>query len=84
MKQSSHSFVVRASIVAVCAAGLLQIAPVAQDRLPSMPGYQQFQKINSESRDAVRSGALSVTWKDATTFEGTLQSAGPVTWTPYE
>jgi dipeptidyl-peptidase-4 len=69
LKQSSHSFVVRASIVVVCAAGLLQVAPVAQDRLASMPGYQQFQKISSESRDAVRSGALSVTWKDAATFE---------------
>jgi len=69
LKQSSHSLVVRASIVALCATGLLQIAPAAQDRLPSMPGYQQFQTVSAESRNAVVSGALTVTWKDASTFE---------------
>jgi dipeptidyl-peptidase-4 len=69
LKSSSHSLVVRVSIIAACAAGLLQIAPAAQDRLPTMPGYQQFQTVTAESRDAVRSGALSVTWTDPATFE---------------
>jgi dipeptidyl-peptidase-4 len=62
-------FVVRASTALAVAFGILQIAPSAQDRLQTMPGYQQFQKVSAESRDAVKSGALSVTWKDAATFE---------------
>ena len=40
-------------------------------RLQTMPGYAQFQKISQEGRDAVRSGALTVTWKDGKTFEYT-------------
>jgi dipeptidyl-peptidase 4 len=60
---------VRGSIAIAFAAGLLQITSSAQDRLQTMPGYQQFQKISAESRDAVKSGALSVTWKDPKTFE---------------
>jgi dipeptidyl-peptidase 4 len=62
---------IRLSSAAACAAGLLQVAGAAQDRLPSMPGYAQFQKISAESRDAVKSGALSVTWKDTGAFEYT-------------
>src|SRR5690606_32748048 len=63
--------VVRGSITVAIAVGLLQIAPSAQDRLQTMPGYQQFQKVSAESRDAVRSGALSVSWTDAGAFEYT-------------
>jgi dipeptidyl-peptidase-4 len=61
--------VVRGSIAATIAIGMLQIAPSAQDRLQTMPGYQQFQRVSAESRDAVKSGALSVTWKDPGAFE---------------
>jgi len=50
--------VVRASMAIVLATGLLQIGSSAQDRLPSMPGYAQFQKISTEGRGAVVSGAL--------------------------
>jgi dipeptidyl-peptidase-4 len=53
----------------VLAAGLLQITSSAQDRLPSMPGYPQFQKISTAGRGAVVSGALSVSWKSPQTFE---------------
>ena len=42
---------------------------VAQDRLKSMPGYDQYQKMVKEVTGAVKPGALSVTWKDAKTFE---------------
>ena len=38
---------------------------VAQDRLKSMPGYDQYQKMSKEVTGAVKPGALSVTWKDA-------------------
>jgi dipeptidyl-peptidase-4 len=41
----------------------------AQSRLKSMPGYEQHQKMAKELPGAVKPGALSVTWKDATTFE---------------
>lgn len=60
---------VRVSIGLTAALGLLQMAPSAQSRIQTLPGYQQFQKVSAESRDAVKSGALSVTWKDAGTFE---------------
>jgi dipeptidyl-peptidase-4 len=56
---------------AAFAGGLLHAVSAAQDRLPTMPGYQQFQKVSQESRDAVRSGALSVAWQDARSFEYT-------------
>lgn len=69
MTQVSHSVVVRLSIAAACAAGALQIAPSAQDRLPAMPGYEQFQKVSAASRDALVSGALTVTWTGGSTFE---------------
>lgn len=36
----------------------------AQDRLKSMPGYERYQKLSKEIPSSVRSGALTVTWKD--------------------
>lgn len=71
MHTRTPHLVVRGSITVAIAVGLLQIAPSAQDRLQTMPGYQQFQKVSAESRDAVRSGALSVSWTDAGAFEYT-------------
>ncbi len=35
-----------------------------QDRLPSMPGYDRYQEISPQIREAVVSGALSVTWAE--------------------
>lgn len=49
--------------------GLFQVSTVAQDRLRTMPGYERFQKMSADGRDAVRTGALTVTWKDPNTFE---------------
>jgi dipeptidyl-peptidase-4 len=62
-------FAVRASIAIAFTVGVLQISSSAQDRLPAMPGYQQYQKVSTDSRDAVKSGALTVSWKDPNTFE---------------
>lgn len=69
MNHSASVLIVRAAIAAMLVAGGLQMSSAAQDRLPSMPGYQQFQKISIEGRDAVKTGALTVTWKDPATFE---------------
>ena len=56
---------------AALAVGLLHVVTAAQDRLPAMPGYQQYQKVSQESRDAVKPGALTVAWQDAKSFEYT-------------
>ena len=50
----------------VLAAGLW-LAPgysAAQDRLKSMPGYEQYQKISREIVSSVKPGSLTVAWKD--------------------
>ncbi|AMV27765.1 Prolyl tripeptidyl peptidase precursor [Gemmata sp. SH-PL17] len=36
----------------------------AQDRLVTMPGYENYQKMSKELPGAVKSGAVAVTWKD--------------------
>ncbi|HKQ78270.1 MAG TPA: DPP IV N-terminal domain-containing protein [Blastocatellia bacterium] len=36
----------------------------AQDRLKTMPGYDQYQKMSREIPSSVKLGALSVVWKD--------------------
>src|SRR5689334_17378600 len=41
----------------------------AQDRLKTMPGYDQYQRLSEEIPGSVKLGNLSVTWKDASTFE---------------
>lgn len=44
----------------------------AQDRLKTMPGYEQSQRMAKELQGAVKSGALSATWKeDGKNFEYT-------------
>jgi dipeptidyl-peptidase-4 len=57
------------AFLAVLAA--LSVTIGAQDRLKTMPGYEQFQKMNPQIQaGVVQSGALNVTWKDdAKSFE---------------
>jgi dipeptidyl-peptidase-4 len=53
------------ALFGVC--GLSGVAPThtsAQDRLKTMPGYEQYQKMSGEIPGSVKSGALSVVWKD--------------------
>ena len=69
MRHRPAVFAVRTSIAVTIALGALQISSSAQDRLTTMPGYQQFQRVSTESREAVKSGALTVTWKDPKVFE---------------
>ncbi len=41
----------------------LALAPASgQDRLKSMPGYKRFERINRDSTNAFKSGAVSVVW----------------------
>src|SRR5690348_8594252 len=47
---------------ALCAAWWLPLR--AQDRLKSMPGYEQYQKMARDVPASVKSGALTVRWKD--------------------
>ena len=52
------------------ALGLLQVSTAAQDRLKTMPGYQQYQKMLQAIPGAVRLGSLGVTWSpDGKSFE---------------
>src|SRR5262245_34735038 len=55
-----------ATITAIAA---LSIRTTGQDRLKTMPGYEQFQKMNGQISRSVKLGSLTVTWKDASTFE---------------
>jgi len=43
---------------------LLPSSVIAQDRLKTMPGYEQYQRVSRESTNAVKRGSLAVTWKD--------------------
>src|SRR5262245_35821518 len=47
------------ALTVLCGAGAL-----AQDRLRTMPGYAQHQRMVNEIPTAVKSGALSATWTD--------------------
>lgn len=58
--------VLRASqVIAVFVAMTLPASiSVAQDRLKTMPGYERYEKMRREIPGSVKSGRLSVTWKD--------------------
>ena len=54
----------------VAALAILPVALGAQDRLKTMPGYDQYQKMQKEIPTAIKSGSLAATWKDdGKTFE---------------
>ena len=58
----ARPFMAAAFVAAV--AGLFAASTVAQERLKTMPGYEQYQRMSKELGTAVRSGALGVTWQD--------------------
>lgn len=60
---------VRAGLVSVVSVLCAQVPSGAQDRLKSMPGYEQYQKMSREIPTALKSGALDVRWRDARTLE---------------
>src|ERR1044072_7330070 len=51
-------------IVLLVTFGLLGITSGAQDRLKTMPGYDQYQRMSKEIPGSVKSGALAVKWQD--------------------
>src|SRR5207244_9248762 len=44
--------------------GLVPQSSRAQDRLPAMPGYEQYQKMSKQIPGSVKLVSLAVTWKD--------------------
>ncbi len=66
--------VVRLVVIgAALSVGLLQIDTAAQDRLRSMAGYAQYQKIAPQIAGAVKSGAVNPAWgADGKSFEYTF------------
>ena len=44
--------------------GLSPITSSAQDRLKTMPGYDQYQKVSREIPGSVKLGVVSVKWQD--------------------
>jgi dipeptidyl-peptidase-4 len=53
-------FAVLCAVVVLVAGG----RTTGQDRLPTMPGYDQYQRMSKEIPGAIKSGSLSVVWKD--------------------
>jgi dipeptidyl-peptidase-4 len=45
------------------------VCALAQDRLKTFPGYEQYERMVREIPTAVQPGAVSVTWTSDTTFE---------------
>ncbi len=45
-------------------AAFVSVVAGGQDRLRSMPGYDQYQKMSREITGALKTGQLSVTWRD--------------------
>lgn len=54
--------VVRGTLLVVFCFG--SVTAEAQDRLKLLPVYERYQKMQKERGDAIKSGELSVTWKD--------------------
>jgi len=48
----------------VISLGLSPLTSRAQDRLKTMPGYEQYQKMSKEIPGSVKSGTLAVKWQD--------------------
>ncbi|HEY9231979.1 MAG TPA: DPP IV N-terminal domain-containing protein, partial [Blastocatellia bacterium] len=51
-------------IVLLITTGLLAVPSGAQDRLKTMPGYEQYQRLSKEIPGAVKSGSVAVKWQD--------------------
>lgn len=54
----------------LCLLAFIPFVAHAQDKLKSMPGYEQYSKISPQIRSSVKSGSLAVTWsEDGSTFD---------------
>jgi dipeptidyl-peptidase 4 len=52
------------TIVLLVTFSLIPLTSSAQDRLKTMPGYDQYQRLSKEIPASVKSGALAVKWQD--------------------
>jgi len=65
MKSTTRrSLTSRLALAALAGVAILSAAVGAQDRLKSMPGYEQYLRMSKEIPSAIRMGNLSVAWKD--------------------
>ena len=67
------AFASRGALAVAAVVGAMLWTPLsAQDRLKSMPGYDQFQKMSRKIPGSVKLGSLTVQWKeDGSSFEYT-------------
>jgi dipeptidyl-peptidase-4 len=54
----------KSQLVVALLLGALCFVVSAQDRLKSLPGYEQYQKMSREMAGAFKSGAIQASWKD--------------------
>src|SRR6266508_597542 len=65
-------FALRSMSAAALATAVLWTPLGAQDRIKSMPGYDQYQKMSREIPGSVKLGSIAAQWKeDASSFEYT-------------
>jgi dipeptidyl-peptidase-4 len=69
VKHRIAATLVRAGLALTFAAGAFHLTAGAQDRLRTLPGYERYQRMSREIPGAVKTGALTVSWKDPKTFE---------------
>ena len=64
------ALITRMGIAVAVVAAMLWAPTSAQDRLKSMPGYDQFQKMSREIPGSVKLGSITAQWKeDSSSFE---------------
>jgi dipeptidyl-peptidase 4 len=69
-KRAAHTLNTAMATALLAVLGILPGTSVAQDRLKTMPGYEQFQKMATQIQGSVKLGSLSVTWsQDGKSFE---------------
>src|SRR5688500_1492096 len=61
-KRTTGRILVSRTLALFALLGALPATSVGQDRLRTMPGYDQYQKMSSQMATAVRSGDLRATW----------------------
>src|SRR6188768_3248551 len=68
--ESRMLFRSRFGVAIICLTAVICAYPNAQDRLKTMPGYDQYQKMSREIPGSVKLGSINALWKDdGTSFE---------------
>src|SRR5687768_1774674 len=61
-KRTTGRILVSRTLALFALLGALPATSAGQDRLRTMPGYEQYQKMSTQMQSAVRSGDLRATW----------------------